>query len=155
MTARALSAWLLVALLERLDVAEHLVLEAEQEQPRPRAHHRVGRHQLRMRKAIVDVLVDDVRLVQDQVALDQHRHLVVRVHHRQVFGLVVQIDVDDLEIHALFVQHDAAALAEGTGGAGIEGHHSEALAVFSDVLPVFLSSAQTTSTNRMPSSIST
>jgi hypothetical protein len=43
----------------------------------------------------------------------EHRDLVVRVHHRQVFGLVEEIDVDDLEIHALLVQHDAAALAEG------------------------------------------
>ena len=111
-----------------------------QEQPRAGAHHRVGRHQLRMREALVDVLVDDVRLVQHQVALDEHRHLVVRVHHRQVLGLVVEVDVDDLEIHALLVQHDAAALAERVGGPGIEGHHGVVLpnaegAPQCDVLP--------------------
>ena len=49
--------------------------------------------------------------------------LVVRVHHREVFGLVEQVDVDDLEVHALLVQHDAAALAERAGGARIEFHH--------------------------------
>ena len=43
-----------------------------------------------MRKALVDVLVDDVGFVQDEVALDQHRNLVVRVHHREVLGLVVE-----------------------------------------------------------------
>ena len=76
-----------------------------------------------MREALVDVLVDDVRLVQHEVALDQHRHLVVRIHHREVLGLVVQVDVDDLEVHSLLVQHDAAALAERVGRPGIEGHH--------------------------------
>jgi len=39
---------------------------------RARAHHRIRRHELRVREALVDVLVDDVRLVEDQIALDQH-----------------------------------------------------------------------------------
>ena len=103
---------LLVVALERVDVDEELLLEAMQEEPRAGAHHRIGRHQLRVREALVDVLVDDVGLVQHEVALDQHRHLVVRVHHGEVLGLVVEVDVDDLEVHALLVQHDAAALAE-------------------------------------------
>jgi hypothetical protein len=76
-----------------------------------------------MREALVDVLVDDVRLVQDEVALDQHRGAVVRIHHREVLGLVIEIDVDDLEIHSFLVQHDAASLTERIGRAGIEGHH--------------------------------
>ncbi|MNT95723.1 hypothetical protein D3C72_2376560 [compost metagenome] len=78
-----------------------------------------------MREALVDVLVDDVRLVQDQVAFDQNGHLTVRVHHRDVFGLVVQVDVADLEIHTLFEQHEAAALRKRTRGSGIEHHHGE------------------------------
>jgi hypothetical protein len=90
---------------------------------RARAHHRIGRHQLRVREALVDVLVDDVRLVQHEIALDQHRHLVVRIHHCQVLGLVVEVDVDDLEVHALLVQHDAAALRERVGGTAVERHH--------------------------------
>jgi len=47
----------------------------------------------------------------------------IGVHHGQVLGLVVEVDVDDLEVHPLFVQHDAAALAEGIGRPGVEGHH--------------------------------
>ena len=35
------------------------------------------------------------------------------IHHRQVFGLVEEIDVDDLEIHALFVQHDRQRWLKG------------------------------------------
>src|SRR2546427_12869153 len=90
---------------------------------RARAHHRIRGHQLWMGKALVDVFVDDVRLVENQVALDQDRQPVVRVHHRDVFGLVVHVHVDDLKVHALFVQHDAAALRERAGGSGVEIHH--------------------------------
>jgi len=84
---------------------------------------RIARHQLRMREALVDVLVDDVRLVQDEVALDQDRHLVVRVHQRDVFGLGEQVDVADLEVHALLEEHEAAAVRIRVGGSGIEHHH--------------------------------
>jgi hypothetical protein len=62
-----------------------------------------------MREALVDVFVDDVRLVQDQIALDEDRQAVVRVHHRDVFGLVVHVDVDHLEVHALLVQHESGS----------------------------------------------
>ena len=112
-----------VLVLERADVDEQFLLEIEQEQARTGAHHRIGRHQLRMREALVDVLVDDVRLVQDQVALDQDRHLAVRVHHRDVFRLVEQVDVADLEIHALFEQHETATMGEWAGRARIKNHH--------------------------------
>src|SRR2546430_3720319 len=46
---------LLVVALERVDVREELLLEAVQEQPRPRTHQGIGGHQLRMRKAFVDI----------------------------------------------------------------------------------------------------
>jgi hypothetical protein len=65
-----------------------------------------------MGKALVDVLVDDVGLVQDQVPLDQDRDLAVRIHDRDVLGLVVEVDVPDLEIHAFFEQHEPATLTE-------------------------------------------
>ncbi|MNC95394.1 hypothetical protein D3C83_125040 [compost metagenome] len=76
-----------------------------------------------MGEALVDVLVDDVRLVQDEIALDQHRQPVVRVHHGEVLGLVHEVDVDDLEIHALLVEHDPAAVAEGIGDPRVKRHH--------------------------------
>jgi hypothetical protein len=76
-----------------------------------------------MRKPLVDVLIDDVRLVQDEVTLDQDRHLVVRVHQGDVFGFREQIDVADLEVHALFEQHEPAAVRVGAGGTGVKHHH--------------------------------
>src|SRR4051812_28885858 len=78
-----------------------------------------------MRESLVDVLVDDVRLVQDQVALDQDRHLAVRVHHVDVFRLVVQVDVTDFEVHAFFEQYEAAAMGEGAGRTRVQHHHFE------------------------------
>jgi hypothetical protein len=76
-----------------------------------------------VREALVDVLVDDVRLVQNQVALNQDRHLAVRVHHRDVFRLVEEIDVANFEIHALFEQDEAATLRKRASGARVQDHH--------------------------------
>ena len=59
----------------------------------------------------------DVRFVENQITFDQHRDLVIRVHHRKVFGLVMQIDVNNLEVHTFFIEHVAAALTERAGGA--------------------------------------
>jgi hypothetical protein len=47
------------------------------------------------------------------------------IHHIDVFRLVVQVDVTDLEIHSLFEQHEAAAMGERTGGSRIQHHHDE------------------------------
>ncbi len=118
---------LLLAALERVDLREELDLHVEEHQARPRAHHRVRRHELRVREALVDVLVDDVRLVQDEVALDQHGQPVVRVHDGDVLGLVVEVDVDHLEVHALLVEHEPAAVAERAGRARIQLHHGGGL----------------------------
>jgi hypothetical protein len=76
-----------------------------------------------MREALVDVLVDDVRFVQDQFALDQDRHLTVRIHGRNVFRLVEQVDVAHFEVHAFFKQDQAAALRKWAGCTRIENHH--------------------------------
>jgi hypothetical protein len=76
-----------------------------------------------MGEALVDVLVDDVRLVQDQITLHQDRHLAVWVHHADVFGLVVQVHIADFKVHALFKQDKAAAVGEGTGRSRIKHHH--------------------------------
>ena len=61
--------------------------------------------------------------MQNEIAFNQHGHRVVGVHHREVFGLVVEIDINDLEIHAFFMQDDAALVAKRVGGAGIQSHH--------------------------------
>src|SRR5690606_10093109 len=114
------------AVLEHRDVNEEFFLEVVQEQTGARAHDGVGRHELRVREALVDVLVDDVGLVQDQVALDEDGYLPIGVHDSDVFRLVVEIDVADFEIHAFFEQHEAAALRERAGRSRVENHHVEA-----------------------------
>ena len=52
-------------------------------------------------------------LVQDEVALHQDGHLVVRVHQRDVLGLGEDVHIADLEVHALLEQHEAAAVRIG------------------------------------------
>src|SRR5690606_18740319 len=114
---------LAAAVFQGGDVHEQLFFEVVQEQAGAGAHHRVGRHALRVRETLVDVFVDDVGLLQDQVTLDQDGHLAIRVHDRDVFGFVVQVDVADFEIHSFFEEHKAAALRKRAGGSGIEHHH--------------------------------
>ncbi|MDT4871065.1 hypothetical protein FQZ97_1061750 [compost metagenome] len=76
-----------------------------------------------MRETLINVLVDDVRFVQDQVTLNQNGHLAIWVHDADVFGLVVQVHIADLEIHALLKQDEAAAVGIGTSRARIQNHH--------------------------------
>jgi hypothetical protein len=76
-----------------------------------------------MRKTLIDVFVDDVRLVQDQVTLDQDRNLPIRVHDVDVFRFVVEVNIADLEIHAFFKQHKAATVGKRASGSGIKHHH--------------------------------
>src|SRR5690606_20943496 len=99
------------------------LFEVVEEQARAGPHDGVGRHQLRMREALVDVLVDDVGLIQNEVALHEDRNLPVRIHDGNVFRLVVQVDVTDFEIHAFFEQDKAAALGERASRSRIEHHH--------------------------------
>src|SRR5690606_32485113 len=108
---------------QRIDMSEELLLEVEQEQAQAGTCHRVTRHQLRVRKALVDVFVDDVRLVQNQIALNEDGHLVVRVHQSDIFRLGKNVNVPDFEIHALFKQHKAAAMRVGAGRSGVKNHH--------------------------------
>jgi hypothetical protein len=96
-------------------VHKQFPLEVEQEQTRPRPHDRIRGHELRMGKALVDLFVDDVGFVEDQVALDEDRHLTVGIHDRNIFGLVEEINITDLEIHALFEQYEPAPLGEWAG----------------------------------------
>jgi len=84
-------------------MAVKLLFEAMQEQAGSAAHDGIRRHQLRMREAFINILIDDIGFIQNQVALDQNRHFVVRIDHRDIFGAAHQIHVDYLKVHALFV----------------------------------------------------
>ncbi|SBT10831.1 conserved hypothetical protein [Candidatus Propionivibrio aalborgensis] len=117
----------LVVLLQRFDMQEHLAFHRNQQLPRARAHDRVGRHQLRMWKTFINILIDDVRLVQDQIAFNEYRHTPIGVDHGDIFLFGEEIDINHLEIHAFFVQDYAATLAERASRARIEIHHDSYL----------------------------
>src|SRR5574343_296779 len=104
---------------ERKNFAFH----ADQQLTGASTHDRNSRHQLRMRKALIDVLVNDVRFKQDQIALDQNRNTIVRIDRRHFLRLVEHVDIDNLKIHALFEQDNTAAMTKGAGRTRIEVHH--------------------------------
>src|SRR6185503_597705 len=106
-----------------IDVGKQFVFEAEEKQTGASSHYGIRWHELRMRKAIINVLIDDVRFVKNQIPFYQYWRAIVRIHHREVFRLIEQIDVDDLEIHSFFKQDDPASLAEWASGARVKCHH--------------------------------
>src|SRR5689334_5062663 len=87
------------------------------EHPHPGTALRVVRHESRQRILVFQVLVDDRRVVDDLVLVDQHRHLPVRVQAeeiRQLLLLLTQVDEDLLVLEILLGQYDADLLAEWT-----------------------------------------
>ena len=75
--SRALSLGLMAARFQGCDVREQFFFEVQQEQAHAGAVNWVTRHQLRMRKTLIDVLIDDVGFIQNEIALDQDGHLTV------------------------------------------------------------------------------
>jgi hypothetical protein len=104
---------------------EQLFLEVEEEQTHARTRDWIAGHELRVREALVDVFIDNVGLIQNQIALNKDGHLAIGVHYRDVFGLVEQIYIADFKVHAFFKKHETAALREGASGARIQNHHDE------------------------------
>jgi hypothetical protein len=49
--------------------------------------------------------------------------LAIRVHDIDVFRLVVEVNVTDFEVHALFKQHKPATVGKRASGSGIKHHH--------------------------------
>jgi hypothetical protein len=96
-------------------VDKKFFLEIEQEQAYAGAINRVTGHQLRMRETLIDVFVDDVGLIKDEVTLNQNGYLPIGIHDVNVFGLVVQVDISDFEVHAFFEQYKAAAVGKWAG----------------------------------------
>ncbi len=63
-----------------------VALDPVQRHAKLRARHRIDGHQRRMRKAFVQVLDDDARVVQHQISIHQRRHAVIGIQVEQIFG---------------------------------------------------------------------
>ena len=111
------------AIFQNRHIGEQFFLKIEQKQTHAGAIDWVARHQLRVREALIDVFVDDVGLIQNQIALNQNRHLTIGIHHIDVFRLVVQVHITNLKIHAFFKQHETAAMRKRASRSRIQHHH--------------------------------
>src|SRR5690606_21594595 len=76
----------------------------------------------RMREALVEVLDDDARVVQHEIAVDERRHAVVRVQVEQVLGEVTLLDVDDVDVDALLGEDQPRAMTPRVGRPRKERH---------------------------------
>jgi hypothetical protein len=75
-----------------------------------------------MRKALIEVLDDDARVVQHEIAIHQRGHAVIRVQVEQVLGELARLDAHDVDADALFRKHDARAVAPRVVGSREERH---------------------------------
>ena len=76
-----------------------------------------------MREALVDVFINDVGLIKRQVSFNENRHLTVRIHRIDFGRFVVEIDILDFKVTALFIENETASVREGAGRAGKKNHH--------------------------------
>lgn len=86
------------------------------------ALQQVGRHEPDLRKFFVKVFVDDGRLINDPVAVDQDRHLAVRIFPGQIVGLIFEIHFDQLVRKFFLCQDNPCPVRIGSGVAGIKFH---------------------------------
>jgi hypothetical protein len=87
------------------------------------AQQEVGRHEPDFGKLLFQVFVDDCRLVNDPVSIDQDGHFAVGILLDQVFGFVFEIDFNGFVREFLFSQDNPCPMGIGSGTAGVEFHH--------------------------------
>ena len=99
---------------QRVDVNEQFLFTVEKHQAGSGTHQWVGRHQLRMRKAFINIFVDDIGFIEDEFPFNQNGDLSIWIHGRYFFWLVEEVDIPDLKIHSLFEEDKPATLRERT-----------------------------------------
>ena len=101
------------ALQDLLGERVPVLLDAKEREPELRARHGIHGHQRRVRKPLVEIFDDDARVVENEVAIDERRHAVVRIEVEEVFGQVAVIDIDDIDVDALLGEHEPRAMTPG------------------------------------------
>src|SRR5690606_4863511 len=106
------------------DVHQHapVTLDAVHQQAAVGAGDRVDRQQRRMGKTLVEVLHHDVRLIEHEIPVEQGRYGIVGVGLRQLLGVVVRLDIDDVDRYTLFCQHNAHPMTVLVSRIGKESH---------------------------------
>ena len=79
----------------------------------------IARHERSVGEFLVERFVDHRRLVDDAVAVDQHRHLAVGILLNQIFRFVLEIDFDLFVGDVLFGQDNPCPVGVGSGVAGV------------------------------------
>ena len=90
---------------------------------RPRSLERIFRHERHSGIFFVEVFVDDRRLVNDRVAVYQHRHLAVGIQLEQLPGFVLKVAFDEIVGELFFRQDKPCPVGVRSSVARIEFHH--------------------------------
>ena len=89
---------------------------------RPCAQERIGRHEPHLGILFFQVFVDDRRLVNHALAVNQHGNLAVRIEFEEIFGLVGKVAFDQLIGELFFRQDNPCPVSVGSRLIGIEFH---------------------------------
>ena len=87
----------------------------------------IARHERDVVELFVEIFVDHGRLVDDAVAVDQHRHFAVGVLLDQILGFVLEIDFDRFIGNFLFGQDNPCPVGVGSSVAGVKFHGANLL----------------------------
>ena len=82
----------------------------------------IARHERHVGKFLVEIFVNHRRLVDDPVAIYQHRHFAVGILLNQIFRLVLEIDFDLFVRDVFFGQDNPCPVGVGSSLAGVEFH---------------------------------
>src|SRR5215470_1854238 len=82
-----------------------------------------------MRVFLLEILVDDGRIVDDHLVIDENRYLSVRIQLQKIGVLAMlarpQVDENLLVLQLFLGQYHAHLLSEGAIGVVVKLHHSE------------------------------
>ena len=109
---------LVVVFVDLLRKPIPVALDAIQRQTELRTQDRIHRHERRMWEALVQILDDDARVVEHQIAIYQRRQAVIGVEVQQILGIATRHHIDDVDLDALFRQYDTCPVAVRLIGGG-------------------------------------
>jgi hypothetical protein len=83
----------------------------------------INRHQRRVRKALVEILDDNARVIKRQITVDQCRHGVIRIEIHEVLGKFTTLDVHNLDVDVLLGKHQSRPMAVDVGRSRKQSHY--------------------------------
>ena len=87
----------------------------------------VGRHEMRRWILLVEIFVDDGRLIDYSIAVNQGRNFSVRIDLQKIFRFVLEIHFDEFVGNIFFRQDNPCPMGIGSTVTGVQFHEAHLL----------------------------